>query len=50
MTSGQFTVIYFTHHDSDCHPGVNRGKTLIQQTSQVSGGKTEIWLRWSTPT
>jgi len=53
MTAGQFTVIYwyFMHHDSDCHPGVNCGKILIeQQTSQVSGGKTGIGLRWPTPT
>jgi len=50
MTAGQFTVISFTHHHSDCDPGVNHGKILIQQTSQVSGEKTGIRLRWSTPT
>jgi len=46
---GQFTVTFFTHHYSNCHPGINRGKTLIQQTSQVSGGKTGIRPQWSTP-
>jgi len=23
-------VISFTHHHSDCHPGINHGKTLIK--------------------
>jgi len=50
VTAGQFTLIYFTHHHSDCHPGINHGKILIQQTSQISGGKTGIRLPWSTPT
>jgi len=44
----QHDILY--HHHSDCHPGVNRGKILIQQTSQLSGGKTGIRPRWSTPT
>jgi len=44
------------HRDILCPPPqrlssrVNRGKILIQQTSQVSGGKTGIRPRWSTPT
>jgi len=49
MTAGQFNIISFTHHHSDCHPGVNRGKILIQQISHVSGGKTGIWLWRLTP-
>ena len=31
MTAGQFTVIYFTRHHSDCHPGVNCGKILFNR-------------------
>jgi len=44
VTVSQFIVMCFTRHHSGCHPGVNRGKIVIQQTSQIRKERLEFGL------